>query len=649
MRLFHVLTVIIAGLHSLAFAETMEAVWDPSAVRAYFDKIDASVKGGQVSPKWIDGGPTFWFEDHNGSLLLVDPEASTTQEITTRKNLSRLLKDDTFRIESLDPQDQTIVVHVEGKRQRLSLETKTIRDLGPAPAETKVVREMFPIAGWDQRQQILPGGDNRATLVGPNFGIEDSAGKLQWKTEDGTDLHPWFYAGDIWESSGDPWSPDGSRIVARRHDQRAVVPQLLLNPFGQNETVDAFSYWARAGQPLPVTRFSVFDVKTGKRVDTEGQGGPNTFAFFIDWHPDGQSFYVIRYNRLATTQELLRINAVTGKAELLLRDEREDGPVKWPSGPRNIVTLKDGGFLWRSDASGYFQWSRHSANGDALEQITSGQYDVGGIVHVDEEDGYLYAHGQPDPGHPYDMHLLRIPLDGGEDVAQLTELRGQHRASVSPDGSIFVVSHSHLDRPPRTDIIDKDGALLMTISEASVDEQFRRRWKAPEEFTARARGGAKMHGLIHFPVNFDPDASYPVIDRIYGGMQSQVSRRVFPAVNTAYPGGEYQKIIQYLNAVGFIVVTVDAPGTPGRGRDFNWVTYGTWPRGVLSNHRRALERAARSRPYMDLKRVGIVGNSWGGYMALRGLTDEPKFFKAGSASVPETDLFDHAHWIEWQI
>ncbi|MEO0613991.1 MAG: alpha/beta fold hydrolase, partial [Pseudomonadota bacterium] len=151
------------------------------------------------------------------------------------------------------------------------------------------------------------------------------------------------------------------------------------------------------------------------------------------------------------------------------------------------------------------------------------------------------------------------------------------------------------------------------------------------------------------PTDFDPNKSYPVIERVYGGMQLQVMKRDYPGYGASWAGGEYYRLIPYLNSLGFVVVTMDAPGTPGRGRRYNLETYGTWPEGVIANHAYALREAMAARPYMDANRVGVMGSSWGGYMATRAMTDAPDFYKAAAISVPETDLLDHAHWIEWQI
>lgn len=50
---------------------------------------------------------------------------------------------------------------------------------------------------------------------------------------------------------------------------------------------------------------------------------------------------------------------------------------------------------------------------------------------------------------------------------------------------------------------------------------------------------------------------------------------------------------------------------------------------------------SHERPYMDLNRVGIFGGSWGGYMTIRAMVTAPDFYKAGVATNPVADHYDH--------
>jgi len=101
-----------------------------------------------------------------------------------------------------------------------------------------------------------------------------------------------------------------------------------------------------------------------------------------------------------------------------------------------------------------------------------------------------------------------------------------------------------------------------------------------------------------------------------------------------------------LNDAGFVVVSMDAPGTPGRGRVFQDVTYGIWPQTVIANHAHWIRAAGATRPWMDLSRVGVYGHSWGAYMAERAMIDAPDLYKVAAAHAGPADFIDHPTYIE---
>ena len=99
--------------------------------------------------------------------------------------------------------------------------------------------------------------------------------------------------------------------------------------------------------------------------------------------------------------------------------------------------------------------------------------------------------------------------------------------------------------------------------------------------------------------------------------------------------------------LGFIVVAVDARGTTYRSEKFLHAGYGALNRVGLDDHIATIRELAATRPYMDLGRVGIVGHSYGGFVALRALLEFPEFFKVGISSAAMIDtqgMYADYHW-----
>ena len=107
-----------------------------------------------------------------------------------------------------------------------------------------------------------------------------------------------------------------------------------------------------------------------------------------------------------------------------------------------------------------------------------------------------------------------------------------------------------------------------------------------------------------------------------------------------FTGGLWARAIAQL---GFIVFVVDNRGTDGRGRDFFRVTgFGQIWHHKIPDHVATLRQLAETRPYMDLGRVGLIGWSHGGYMAIRGMLLAPDVYHVAVAGSSVTDLA--AHW-----
>ncbi len=632
-------------------------------VREFLDYVGESIVGGSVDARWSEDGSGFWFVGRDGADRLLhwyelgDERRHTVIRIAAVRqamaDAGEPVAEDDVGIRSYDRESGEAVVTAPDKRAftvRIAGDGVEILGRVDAAARPRMVRASFPIAGWDRHEIPSPDGRTYASLSDRNFALRDpESDEPRVLTDDGSDTFEYLFAADLWESSGSPWSGDGRYVVARSHDMRGVAGIPIVDYLSTPETVSRFRYWARAGQPLPLTAFHVFDSRGGKALSVAASGDDQHFAFFVDWSPDGAEFAYLRYARDLTTLELIVVDVATGSQRTLLRETRDDGWVKWPGGAQTVTYLPSGdGFLWRSDRSGFFRYYLYRRDGTLVRAVTDDGYSAGSIVGIDEQRDWLYFMAPGDRSRPYDTHLNRTRLSAVGGDQRLTQDAGQHRVSLSPDKQWFVAEHSHLDRPPRSDLYSADGRFVETLSESVVDSA-RSAWPAPEEFVATgADGVTDIHGLIMKPHGFDAGRKYPVVERIYGGMQSQAVRRGFVGHRAGRPGSEYHTMLEYLRSQGYVVIVMDAPGTPGRGRAFNLRTHGSWPDGIIDDHAAVMRQLLARHAYMDATRVGIEGNSWGGQLAVRGLIDAPQLYRAASATVPETDLLDHAHWIEFQ-
>jgi dipeptidyl aminopeptidase/acylaminoacyl peptidase len=143
-----------------------------------------------------------------------------------------------------------------------------------------------------------------------------------------------------------------------------------------------------------------------------------------------------------------------------------------------------------------------------------------------------------------------------------------------------------------------------------------------ESFWSRSFDGTPIQGWVVKPPHFRANRKYPLILMAHGGPYwAYFHTWVFSA--------------QVLAGQGYVVVYSNPRGSTGYGRAFQTAAVGNWgvedSRDVLS----AVDHVVKQ-GYVDSRRMGVMGGSYGGFMTtwLLGTTDR---FAAGVASCAATD------------
>ena len=148
-------------------------------------------------------------------------------------------------------------------------------------------------------------------------------------------------------------------------------------------------------------------------------------------------------------------------------------------------------------------------------------------------------------------------------------------------------------------------------------------WKEKNPNAQGAGNPTKFWSYIFIPKNIDPAKKYPLIVFPHGGVHADF---------TTY----YTHIVRELVAQGYIIVAAEYRGSTGYGMShYEKIDYG----GLET------EDVYASRNYMienydivDKKRIGIIGWSHGGLIALFNIFDHPNDYQAAYAGVPVSDL-----------
>jgi len=609
------------------------------------------VKGGKVDPHWMADGSSFWYPEGapaNTVVYKVDPAANTKAPLFDTARLRRALtevlgheppyqgvpfSDFTF----LDS-EKAVKFTVENKEFVLQLATDTITQ-APAVSEEEKNRQtpQASVSGMPWYEEVLS-PDLRwfAGVRDHNLWLRSTSENETVQLTDGG-LKDYEWGHDIW-NRWLHWSPDSLKLATSKIDLRHYPKIPVVHYLQPREEVEwKHEYNPRADEHIPQIELYIIDSASKQQVRVETGEEPHYYLYpHPGWHPDGSELIFWKMSRDYKKLELLAANPQTGATRIILTETQKTFLVGDESLTKKLFTwLPDGKrFLWLSERDGWRHLYLYDVDGTLIRQLTPGAFPVIEVVAVDEKSGWVYFTAHGDPQRLYDTHLYRVDLDGKR-FTQLTETTGQHEIQFAPSKQFFLDRHSTVARAPVVELRNADGTLLQTLSQASIDALIKElKWTPPEEFVVKAADGkTDLYGVFYKPYNFDPNKKYPVIEYIYAGPQTTVVPKTFvprlPELSLFNPA---------LAQLGFITVIVDARGTPERSKAFQDVIYGNLGRYEIQDHVAALQQLAKTRSYLDLNRVGVMGISTGGYFTVRALLLAPDVYHVGVASAAPPDM-----------
>jgi dipeptidyl aminopeptidase/acylaminoacyl peptidase len=283
------------------------------------------------------------------------------------------------------------------------------------------------------------------------------------------------------------------------------------------------------------------------------------------------------------------------------------------------------------------------ATGKLKSPITSGSWNVLQVLRVDEKERTLWFVGAgKEPGDPYFRHFYRVRFDGSG-LKLLSPEDADHDISLSPSGRFFVDNYSRPDVAPVSLLRDAEGKDLMTLEKTDISRLVATGWKPPMPITVKARDGkTDLYGLLYRPTGFDSTRKYPIVNHIYPGPQTgSVAGRSFSAAR-----GDAQALAE----LGFIVVEIDAMGTPMRSKSFHAAFFGNLGDNGLPDQVTGMKQLGERYSWIDLDRAGIYGHSGGGFAAADAMFRYPEFFKVGISEAGNHDnrLYEDDWGEKWQ-
>ena len=610
--------------------------------------VNGLVYGASVRPNWLPND-RFWYRNatqEGAEFVLVDPKAQTRERLFDHARLARTLSE--LIGEEIDALDLPFR-HVELSEggNRISITTNAgaydcdIEEYRCTTVEKTASPPPIPHA------VTSPDGRRAAFIRDHNLWMKDLKTGLEMPlTTDGVEDFGYATNNAGWIRGDGPvltWSPDSKKIATFQHDARGVGFMYMVSTKVGHPELDAWRY------PLPedsvIFRISrvVIHVDEPRLVRLDiapdphrstttdhiaGRGGR-----FLDvrWSTDSGQLAFVSSSRDHKEAVLRIADPETGAVRDVLEERVETYFESGVDAENWRVFFESGEVLWYSERDDWGHFYLYDLEtGELKRHLTSGEWAVQQLRHVDSENGTLYflAAGREE-GDPYFKYFYSVTTDGSSPVL-LTPEPANHAITMSPSGQYFVDSYSTPTTPPVTVLRDLTGRVVVELEKTEIGALVAAGWQPPLPFTVKARDGeTDLYGLMYKPTNFDPSRKYPVLNYLYPGPQSgSVGSRSFRAAR-----GDKQAIAE----LGFIVVEVDAMGTPGRSKSFHDAYYGNMGDNGLPDQVTMIRQLGERHQWMDLDRVGIWGHSGGGFASAGAILRYPDFYKVAVSGAGNHD------------
>ncbi len=487
--------------------------------------------------------------------------------------------------------------------------------------------------------ELSPNGAMLGFERGGDMYVTDLATKKETRlTSDGKEhvfngRFDWTYEEEFGMAQAWNWSPD-SRFIAFWQVDETAEPVVQLSDFsGRHNEWDQIRI-PQPGDSNATVRIGVVDVKGSKKtwLDTGEKG-----EFYIPriyWTSRPDTIAVITLNRKQNDMKLFFFDIHTGGKRQVMEEKSSTwiDVYDFYAGIQDMMTFPEGSheFFWISDRDGWQHIYRYDYSGKLVKQVTSGKWSVTRIEGSDPKTQTIYYTGTQ--ASPVQRQLYAIKYDG-TGQRRITTTQGTHRIDMSPSTAFYIDRWSSVKQPQQVELWATTGKKLKTLEDnAAVSEWLASHAYSPAEiFTFTSSDSARIDGNMIKPVPFDSTRKYPVIFAIYGGPGSQ-------QVYDQFAGSAWS---QWLAQEGYIVVGLNNRGTNNYGSAFMKTVYhdlGKWEAHDFAEAAKYMGTL----PYVDAKKIGIMGTSYGGYSTVFTMEAYPDIFSVGIANsaVGDWGLYD---------
>ena len=421
------------------------------------------------------------------------------------------------------------------------------------------------------------------------------------------------------------WSPDGAMLAV---SYREAEPEWTAEAKKKREetgagtpprVIDDLYYRLDGDGYFNDRRFHLYvvDVETGDHRLVFDRDTVGWFSY--DWSPDSQELVVsANTDKNALLKfwkwDLFRVNVKTRKATRLSSlPVGVKSQVRWsPNGRRLAFTGREGKSCWGVENTHLYVCH---ADGSHLQNLT-GQTDycLSAITLSDTseaafDDNIIWS---PDSKRIYmnfgwrgESHVSSIAATGGDVAFHSKGPKTISLGNVSRDGTYVALTVGDQVTLPEVAVgrFKQPGkGALRLIKRSRFNRRFLEELElvSAESHWINSTDGTKVHAWVMKPPGFKTGRKYPAVLEIHGGPHTQYGEAFFHE-------------FQVLAASGHVVVYSNPRGSKGYGEQHCTAIRGNWGNADWQDIQ-AVTAFMKEQTFIDNRRLGVMGGSYGGYM-----------------------------------
>lgn len=441
---------------------------------------------------------------------------------------------------------------------------------------------------------------------------------------------------EMGQRTGYYWAPDESAIAYKRYDESPVPVVRRFEIFADRTDVVSQRYPA-AGDPNVLVELMIVSPATGVQRKVDLGAEKDIYLVRADWSANSKQLLYQKQTRDQKRLELISVDAATLSQRTLLTETSKT----WVSIHDDLRFLgKRNAFLWTSERSGRNHLYLYDLDGKLLHPVSRGEWGIDALLAVDEKAGRVFVSSNRDAVIDKQTYVLNLDGSNADKPVRITKGDGWHEAAFSRNGEVFVDTYSDPANPPQISIRRPDGSMVDWLDKNELNDSHPyARFKSdhlPTEYgTMKANDGQTLHYSLVKPSGFAAGKKYPVYLSTYGGPHAQHVARKW--------GNLFD---QYMAQQGFVVFRLDNRGSFRRERAFTDAIHGDLGKHEVEDQLTGIEWLGKQ-SFVDAKRIGVFGWSYGGFMTLRLLAAASDKIAMGVSVAPVTDwaLYD-THYTE---